>query len=173
MTRREGSVRRRRTRLAGALGAALVWSAAIAGGQAPPATTLSEALRAHLASERFQIVTSVRGLPLGVRNALQMLFASQTLDILEPDAEFPVDGLIGDPNSPNRRLAAAGCSQDHCLVYYERTGIAHTWQVGLFHWTPAATRFEWGGTAPGNLTTIDDVLKAVRSGAIKSPNDVW
>jgi len=45
--------------------------------------------------------------------------------------------------------------------------------VALFHWTPAATRFEWGGTAPNGLATIEDVRKAVLSGAIKSPNKLW
>jgi hypothetical protein len=39
--------------------------------------------------------------------------------------------------------------------------------VALFHWTPAATRFEWGGTAPGGLATIDEVRNAILSGAIK------
>jgi len=43
----------------------------------------------------------------------------------------------------------------------------------LFHWTPAATRFEFGGTAPGGLATIDDVRNAVLSGAIKGPNKTW
>ena len=119
--------------------------------------------------ERFGIVTSIRGLPLGVRDELQTLFGSQSLDIAEPGAEFQATDVIVNPRLPIRRLVAAGCSIDHCLVYYERGGIAHTWHVALFHWTPAATRFEWGGTAPGGLATIDDVRNAVLSGAIKGP----
>jgi hypothetical protein len=62
---------------------------------------------------------------------------------------------------------------DHCLVYYERGGIAHTWHVALFHWTPGETRFEWGGTAPRGLATVDDVRNAVLSGAVKGPATVW
>jgi len=130
-------------------------------------------MRAHVEGERFQIVTSIRGLPLGVRDALQMLFGSQSLDIAEPGGEFQVTDVLGNSKLPIRRLVAAGCSADHCLVYYERGGIAHTWQVALFHWTPAATRFEFGGTAPGGLATIDDVRNAVLSGAIKGPNKTW
>ena len=151
-----------------------VWSAVMSGSQAAPTGALPEALRAHLRDERFEIVTSVRGLPLGVRDGLQSLFGSQELDIAEPGAEFQATDVIGNPKLPIRRLVAAGCSTDfHCLVYYERGGIAHTWLVALFHWTPAATRFEWGGTAPAGLKTIDDVRKAVLSGAIRSPNKVW
>jgi hypothetical protein len=160
------------TRLFCAIGVSL-WSVAVTGSQSAPTVALSEELRAHVKDDRFQIVTSVRGLPLGVRDGLQKLFASPELDIAEPGAEFQVTDVIGTPKLPIRRMVAAGCARDHCLVYYERGGIAHTWQVALFHWTPAATRFEWGGIAPGGLKTIDDVRNAVLSGAIKSPNKVW
>jgi hypothetical protein len=134
---------------------------------------LPGALRAHVQDERFGIVTSIRGLPLGVRDGLQMLFGSQSLDIAEPGAAFQVTDEIIDPKLPARRLVAAGCSVDHCLVYYERGGISHTWQVALFHWTPDATRFEWGGIAPRGLASIDDVRNAVLSGAIKGPTRFW
>ena len=93
-------------------------------------------------------------------------------DIAEPGAEFQINEAVGN-ELPHRRLVTAGCSIDHCLVYYERGGAAHTWQVALFHWTPAATRFEFGGIAPSGLATVDDVRKAVLSGTIKDPNKIW
>jgi hypothetical protein len=156
----------RRIQLLCAIGVSL-WSAMAAGSQATDADALSGALRAHVQNERFGIVTSIRGLPLGVRDGLQTLFGSRELDIAAPGAEFQVTDVVGNPRLPLRRLVAAGCSTDHCLVYYERGGIDHTWHVALFHWTPAATRFEWGGTAPGGLATIDDVRSAILSGGIK------
>ena len=155
-----------RTRLLYAI-AVSFWSAVVAGSQATPPIALSGALRAHVKDDRFGIVTSISGLPLGVRDRLQTLFGSQTLDIAEPGAAFQVTDAIVNPKLPSRRLVAAGCSIEYCLVYYERGGIAHTWHVALFHWTPAATRFEWGGTAPGGLATLDDVRNAILSGAIK------
>jgi hypothetical protein len=161
-----------RTRLLCAIGVSF-WSAVIAGNQAVPPVALSGPLRDHVKNERFQIVTSIRGLPLGVRGGLQTLFGSQTLDIAEPAAEFQVTEAVVNPKLPTRRLVAAGCSIEYCLVYYERGGIAHTWHVALFHWTPAETRFEWGGNAPGGLATIDDVRNAVLSGTIKGPAKVW
>ena len=139
----------------------------VAGSQATDATALSGPLRSHLQAEQFQTVTSIRGLPLGVRDGLQASFGSQALDLAEPGAAFWMTDVVVNPNLPTRRLVAAGCSIDHCIVYFERGGIAHTWHVALFHWTPAATRFEWSGTAPGGLATIDDVQKAILSGAIK------
>jgi hypothetical protein len=139
-----------------------------------PAAPLSPTLRAHLTDDRFGIVTSIRGLPLGVRDQLQTLFGSQTLDIAEPGTEFQATDVVVKRNLSIRRLVAAGCSNDHhCLVYYERGGLAHTWHAALFRWAPAATRFEWGGAAPGGLATIDDVRKAILSGAIKGPNRIW
>jgi hypothetical protein len=130
-------------------------------------------LRTHLENERLDAVTSIGGLPLGVRDGLQRLFGSQTLDIADPGAEFQVTGEAANSSRPIRRLVAAGCSRDHCLVYYERGGSPHTWLVALFHWTPMATRFEWGASAPGNMATIDDARKAIISGAINQPNSLW
>jgi hypothetical protein len=163
----------RRSRVLCTLAASLL-PAVLAGSQAAQPTALSPALRAHVMEERLQIVTSVRGLPLGVRDGLQTLFGTQSLDIAEPGDEFQVNNVVVvNRKLPIRRLVAAGCSLDHCLVYYERGGNAHTWQVALFHWRPEATRFEWGGTAPPGLKTVEEVRSAVLSGAIKEPNTVW
>jgi hypothetical protein len=150
-----------------------LWSGVGAGSQAPAPITLSGALRDHVKGDQFGIVTSIRGLPLGVRDELQMLFGSQTLDIAEPGAEFQVNDVIVNPKLPIRRLVAAGCTIEYCLVYYERGGRAHTWHVALFHWTPEATRLEWGGAAPGGLKTIDDVRNAILSGVMKAPASFW
>jgi len=160
----------RRTQLLSTICLSL-WSVMAATGQAPDAG-IPAALRAHVQNERFGIVTSIRGLPLGVRDAMQTLFGGR-LDIAEPGARFQAGDVIVTPNLPIRRLVAAGCSVDHCLVYYERGGIAHTWHVALFHWTPADTRFEWGGIAPRGLATLDDVRHAVLSGGIRAPAGVW
>ena len=130
-------------------------------------------VRSGVQDGRFGIVTSVRGLPLGVRDALQALWGSATLDIAEPKGEFQRTDVVGNTTLPRRRMVAAGCTSNDCIVYYERGGLAHTWHVALFHWTPAATRFEWGGTAPAGLKTIDDVRKAILSGAIDARTKSW
>ena len=139
--------------------------AALAGQKDPAA--LPRPLRAHVESERFQTVTSVRGLPLGVREAMQSLFGTPSLQMAEPGAEFQATDVMMKPGLPSRRLVTAGCSTDHCLVYYERGGFAHTWHVALFHWTPELTRFEWGGAAPGAMANIEAVRTALLSDKIK------
>ena len=149
-----------------------VWPGALAAGQvvagAPPA-----ALRARLQNATFSVVTSVRGLPLTVREQLQTMWKTTTLDIAEPGEDFRRTGA-GDPRLPLRRLVAAGCTSDnYCLVYYERGGSPATWHVTLFHWTPAEPRFEWGSTAPGGLTTVDEVRKGILSGVIKGDIGPW
>ena len=140
------------------------------GRQAAPAA-LPETLRTHMKSDRFDVVTSIRGLPLGVRSGLQTLFGGPDLDIAEPGEKFQMNDVMVTPRLPIRRLISAGCSTDHCLVHYERGGFAHSWRVAVFHWTPAATRFEWGGTAPGRLATVDDVRNAILSGTVKASKD--
>jgi hypothetical protein len=164
----------RRTKLLYALGMGL-WSAVAVGGQATrvPAA-LSSALRTHVQNERFEIITSIRGLPLGVRDRLEAMFGGGSLDIADPGAEFQGTRAAVDSKLPLRRLIAAGCSRDHhCLVYYERGGSDRTWHAVLFHWTPNATRVEWGGTAPGGLTTIEEVRKAVLSGGSRGQARFW
>ncbi len=142
-------------------------------GQVAVPAVVTAARRAHVRDDRFQNVTSIRGLPLGVRDELQTLFGSSTLAIAEPGAPFQAtDDVAAGASLPIRRLAVAGCSVDHCLVYYERGGIAHTWQALLFHWTPAQTRVEAGGVAPAGLRTIGEVRTAVVSGALK-PGRYW
>ena len=159
------------TRLLCAIGLSL-WFAGVAGAQTTPSDALPADLRARVKDERFLMVTSIRGMPLGVRGALQTLFGSQTLDIAEPGGRFQ-DGERSVSTLPTRRLASAGCSYDYCLVYYERGGIRPTWHVALFRWTPESTKFEWGGAAPAGLKTIDDVRTAILSGAIKGPAGPW
>ena len=101
------------------------------------------------------------------------LFGGGALDIAEPGAGFQATGAKVDPGLPLRRLVAAGCSADHCLVYYERGGTAHTWHAALFHWTPEATRLEVGGVAPPGMATVDDLRGAILSGRIKGGAKVW
>ena len=152
---------------------ALAMGTVSAAAQSPVPTTLTPALRAHVRDERLQAVTSVLGMPVGVRAEMQRLFGGPTLDIAEPGARFQVTDVIQYPLQPVRRLNLAGCSMDHCLVYYERGGIAHSWYVVLFHWTPAETRVDAGGLAPMGLQSVDDVRKALLSGALKDALGRW
>jgi hypothetical protein len=157
-----------RARLLCAMGVSVWASAALARQGSPPA--LSGELRAHVQSGRFDTVSSLNGLPVGVRGELQTLFGSRELDIGDPGAELRT---TAESKRPLRRLVAAGCSHDDCLVYYERGGSTRLWRVVLVHWTAKGTSVEWGGTAPGGLTTIDDVRSAILSGAIKSSAGPW
>jgi hypothetical protein len=149
-----------------------VWSVAMAAAQAAPPATLSNEARAQLQNNRFDVVTSLRGFPLGVRDALTALFGGGNLDIAEPGAPFRQSGGGGTPGLPPRRMINGTCSNEWCLLYYER-GTPLTRKVLLFHWTPTATRLEFGGAAPAGLATGDDVRKAVLSGAIKPSSEPY
>jgi hypothetical protein len=152
----------------------IVWAPVPAACQTTDPAALPGTLRDHLKNERFDIVTSIRGFPIGVRDGLRTLFGTPELDIAEPGAGFQAAEPSGNSTQPLRRLIAGGCSRDHhCLVYYERGGGTRTWRVALFHWTPDVTRFEWGGEAQGGLATVDDVRNAVLAGAVKGPATSW
>lgn len=141
-------------------------------GQTGTSGPLSAELRSRVRDERFAIITSIRGMPLGVRSALQSLFGSDSLDIAEPGARFQ-ENERSVSSLPTRRLTTAGCSYEYCLVYYVRGGAKPTWHVALFHWTPDETKFLWGGSAPSGLLTIDDVRKAILSGAARGSTGPW
>ena len=148
-------------------------AAATAWAQPAVPPTVPAPMRAHVRDERFQIVTAVRGLPLGVREELQRMFASTAMAIADPGERFQATDVVTEPGLPIRRLSVAGCSQDHCLVYYERGGIAHTWHAVLLHWTPEGTRVEAGGTAPAGIRSLDELRNDVLSGALKGPGRYW
>jgi hypothetical protein len=159
-----------RARLRWAIRLAL-WPTMMFAGQSPPAVALPQELRSHLRDGRFDIVSSLNGLSGGVRAELRTLFNSKTLDIADPPSTFRAG--TRSAGAARRTLVAAGCSRSDCLIYYELGGSSRTWRVVLIHWTPETTQLEWGGTAPGGLTTIDQVRTAVLSGLIKGSAGPW
>jgi len=145
----------------------IVWSATTA----RAAGVLTQELRRHLLDERFDVVSSLNGLPAGVRAELRTLFNSKTLDI--HDAGTRSRANVPAAGAESRTLVAAGCSRDDCLLYYELAGSTRGWRVVLVHWTPEFTTLEWGGAAPSNLSTFDEVRGALLSGRIKGSAGPW
>jgi hypothetical protein len=136
-------------------------------------TELTAALRDHVRSERFVPLATVTALPASVRKALSDLFGSDTLEMADPGQPFQATDVMVMPRLPARRLVAAGCSPDHCLVYYERGGFAHIHQIVLFSTTDAAARLAHGGVAPGGLADLDQVKDALASGQVTGGSKYW
>jgi hypothetical protein len=134
---------------------------------------LTPALRDHLRSERFAPLTTVAALPASVRKALSDLFGSGTLDMADPGQPFQATDVMVTPRLPGRRLIAAGCSPEHCLVYYERGGFAHVHQILLFSTADAAARLVHGGVAAAGLADLDQVRDALLSGKVTGGSKYW
>ena len=134
---------------------------------------LTPGLRDHIRSERFVPMATVAALPAGVRKALSDLFGNGTLDMADPGQPFQATDVMVTPRLPGRRLVAAGCSPDHCLVYYERGGFAHVHQIVLFSTSDAAARLVHGGVAAGGLADLDQVRDALVSGKVMSGSKYW
>ena len=150
--------------------AAILGSATMAARQAAPPVALPAELRPHLQNGRLDPITSIRGLPLGVRNELERLFGG-SLEISEPGAPFEASGARGA--LPIRRLVSAACTYVDCVIYYQRGGTPPTFRAALFHWTPDETKLEWAGNAPAGLKTIFDVRDVMLSGAVKGSAGPW
>jgi hypothetical protein len=132
----------------------------------PPTATIPEPLRAHLSGERFAPVAGVSALPAPVREGLRALFGDSTLELADPGKPFQSTDLVQTPRLPWRRLVAAGCAEDHCLVYYEKGGYAHVFYALVFQTTKDSATLAFGGTAPGGLSDLEAVKTAVTSGKV-------
>jgi hypothetical protein len=137
------------------------------------AAGIPDALRAHLRDERFAPLTTVAALPEGVRDALQALFGGKTLEMADPGQPFQATDVMVMPRLPPRRLTAAGCSADHCVVYYERGGFAHVHQIVLFSTSETPARLEYGGVAANGLTDLEQVREALVSGKVMATSKYW
>jgi hypothetical protein len=140
---------------------------------APADAGFTSALRDHVRAERFTPLTSVATLPASVRDALGELFKGKTLEMADPGQPFQATDVMVTPRLPARRLVTAGCSADHCLVYYERGGFAHVHQIVLFDTTATTARFVHGGVAAGGLTSLDEVKDALVSGRVDGGSKYW
>src|SRR5689334_19395192 len=98
----------------------LVLVLAAAGLQAAAPVEVPKAVRKHLRAERFEAVSAVASLPGGVQEGLKVLFHSDVVYLADPGGEFGKTDVVTRRDLPGRRLSLAGCSSDHCLLYYER-----------------------------------------------------
>jgi hypothetical protein len=136
-------------------------------------SAMSGALRNHLRAESFAPIATVSALPAGTRDALQDLFKEKTLALADPGTPFQATDVVIGKLLPWRRMIAAGCSSDHCVVYYERGGIAHVFSIMVFKVDGTNTRFEFGGAAPGGLAGLDAVKGALTSGSVIGQTQYW
>ena len=149
---------------------AFAWASIVQTQATAPA--LPAALRGHVQGERFAPVAKVGDLPARVREKLHDLFGGKTLDLAEPGAPFQATDVMVTPPLPWRRLVAAGCSADHCLVYYERGGFTHVYQAVLIRTDGTTARLECGGQVPGGMKDLDTVRNVLLSGRVL-PGSRW
>ena len=137
------------------------------------AAGFTAALRDHVRTEEFSPVAKVADLPPAVREALAKLFGGGALELAEPGARFQATDVMVTPRLPARRLVSAGCSSDHCLVYYERGGFAHVHQIVLFSKTDASASFVHGGVGAGGLNGLEQVRDALVADRVMAGSKYW
>ena len=136
-------------------------------------STLPASARAHLKSATLAPIVHVGDLPAAVRRALTALFDSERLEMAEPGAAFQSTDVIVTPDLPVRRLIAAGCTRDLCLVHYERGGVAHSYQVVLFSISKEKARPQWGGLTSGSVPSLAELKSLVLEGRVRGPVPNW
>lgn len=148
----------------------IVWAAAAA---ASEKASLPEAVRVRVRTEKFAPVASVATLPESARLGLAALFRRAQLEMADPGGEFQATDLVMKPNLPARRLSVAGCSPEHCIVYYERGGFARTWTVVILQIQKSPAELVWGGSAPRGLGDLAAVQKALLAGRVDGRTSRW
>jgi hypothetical protein len=134
---------------------------------------LPEPLRAHIGSEAFTPLSSVKALPDALKVELARLFGEKALELAEPGALFQVSDAVGPERLPWRRLIAAGCAVDHCLVHYERGGLAHVHHVVVLSRQNGQMRFVWGGAVGGPLPNVQAVRDTLAAGKVLGLTGYW
>lgn len=128
---------------------------------------------ARLKTMVLQPVATVAELPAAAQAGLARLFGQAKLDMAEPGAAWQVTDVVMKPDLPGRRLVAAGCSNQHCLIYYERGGIAHVWTVVMLRLDGPGAGFVQGWAAPSGLGPVHQVQQAVAAGKLRAQTRFW
>jgi hypothetical protein len=134
---------------------------------------LPEPLRAHIGGEAFAPLTTVAALPKGLKDELARLFREKSLQLADPGAPFNATDVVGPKLLPFRRLIAAGCAGDHCLVHYEKGGFAHVYQVVVLSRQGDTLRFVWGGSVAGPIPSVQAVRDALAAQKVLGQKDYW
>jgi hypothetical protein len=138
-----------------------------------PRVGLSAAQREHLKGEIMTPVLHTGDLPPSVRDGLRVLFNERTFEMAEPDAEFQVTDVVLKRGLPFRRLIIAACSADHCLVHYEKGGIAHVYNVAWFALRNETAAFEWGGLLRHRESDLAVLREQILAGAVNDRISFW
>lgn len=138
-----------------------------------PATGEPGDAETQLKTMALKPVATIVELPAAVQAGLARLFGQVKLDMAEPGAEWQVTDVIMKPNLPVRRLVAAGCSNEHCLIYYERGGIAHIWTVVMLRLDGPGADIVRGWAAPSGLGPVHQVQQAVAAGKLRTQTRFW
>jgi hypothetical protein len=150
----------------------LVWLAATLGPSAA-AGNLPGGLERQLKTETLSPIATVAELPEAVRVCLTELFRWPTLKMADPGDEWQETDVVETPDLPIRRLILAGCSAEHCLIHYERGGIAHTRSVLLLELDDTGAHLIRGWSAPSSLGSVEEVREAVLSGKLPEKESAW
>jgi hypothetical protein len=125
----------------------------------PTGYTLSAGHRASIRAEVLTPVSHVRDLPPTVREALTARFGESTLTLADPvePIQSNVWQMLRSSKTPSRRLIAAGCGPDHCLVHYEEAGYRPSFRVLLFGLNRSDAQVEWAGISSRPLADVGAV----------------
>ena len=115
----------------------------------------------------FRLHSSISAIPDSVRLAFIKLTGQQAFSMAEPGEYYQsTDVLVPGPPLPGRRLGKVALSKSFCILFYERGGIAWTFQVVVFRLNPDGAKLVWSGYSNRTIADPADLLTAIDKGQI-------
>ncbi len=146
---------------------ALLTLTAPAAVQAAPAAKppLSAADKAHVLSDTFTVVKTVKQIPAAVQKALGLPAKDPLGGMADSGKPFQIGDAVNlSEKLPFRRLVFAATNPRYCLVCYDLGGIAYREEVILYHLQGGRAMIAWRAELdsdyrPATLAKLRAVIK--------------
>jgi hypothetical protein len=115
----------------------------------------------------FRLHSSISAIPESVRMAFIKLTGQNVFSMAEPGEYYQsTDVLVPGPPLPGRRLGKVALSKSFGILFYERGGIAWTFQVVVFRLSPDGAKLVWSGYSNRTIADPANLLIAIDKGQI-------
>lgn len=95
----------------------------------------------NLPDDAFKTLSSTKQVPASVKREFEKAIGGR-FEMADPGGDFAA-GCVRMEGVPSMRMRLAGLSQDHCVLFYESGGFAHSFNVALFSLTPDKATLTW------------------------------
>jgi hypothetical protein len=126
-----------------------------------PPSALPDDARTELGrADRFQLAEALSAIPVSVRSEFMRFTRERSFSMADSKAAWnATDAIV--KGLPFRRLRKVALSESLCVIYYEKGGIAHSYQAVLFRLAKEKATLVWAGYLPESALNPAALLAAI------------